>query len=63
VDSLGARRVLLVATGQRRALAEELAEPLGDRFVGVFTSVKPHVPIEGAYAGQRPGLVPDRRTR
>jgi maleylacetate reductase len=48
VDRLGARRVLLIATERERALAEELTQPLGERVVGVFTGVRPHVPIEAA---------------
>jgi maleylacetate reductase len=48
VDRLGARRVLLLATERERALTEELAQPLGDRLVGLFTEVRPHVPVEGA---------------
>jgi maleylacetate reductase len=48
VDRLGARRVLLIATERERALTEELAQPLGDRLVGLFTEVRPHVPVEVA---------------
>lgn len=48
IDRLGSSRVLLIATEEEKALAEELAEPLGDRFVGTFTNVKPHVPMEVA---------------
>jgi maleylacetate reductase len=48
VGRLDAERVLLVATGQERELAEELAGPLGERLVGRFTGVRPHVPIEVA---------------
>jgi len=53
VRRLGAACVLLVATEQERPLAEELAAPLGDRAVGVFTGVRPHVPVEVAEAGRR----------
>jgi maleylacetate reductase len=52
VDRLGVSRVLLIVTEEENALAEELAEPLGDRVVGVFTSVRPHVPIEVAEAAR-----------
>jgi alcohol dehydrogenase class IV len=52
VDRLGADRVLLVATEQERPLAEELAGPLGDRVVGVFTGVRPHVPVRAAEAAR-----------
>jgi maleylacetate reductase len=48
VHHLGAERVLLVATEQERELAGELANPLGERLVGLFTGVKPHVPVEVA---------------
>jgi len=50
VDRLGADRVLLIATEQERPLAEELAEPLGERVVSVFTGVRPHVPSSVAEA-------------
>lgn len=52
VDRLGAERLLLVATEQERPLAEELAGPLGDRVVAVFTDVKPHVPVEVAQSAR-----------
>lgn len=48
VDKLGASRVLLLATEQEQSLAERLAKPLGERIVGLFTGVRPHVPIEVA---------------
>ena len=48
LDRLGARRVLLIATERERALTEELVQPLGDRLVGLFTEVRPHVPVEVA---------------
>ena len=44
VDRLGAQRLLLIATVQERPLAEELSAVLGDRVVGVFDEVRPHVP-------------------
>lgn len=44
VDRLGARRVLLVAGGRGLASARRLAGSLGDRLVGTFTDVVPHVP-------------------
>jgi len=46
VDRLGASRLLVIATGRERSLAEELSAVLGDRVVGVFTNVRPHVPVE-----------------
>ena len=48
VGRLDAERVLLVATEQERELAEELVSPLGERLVGRFTGVRPHVPVEVA---------------
>jgi maleylacetate reductase len=46
VGRLDAERVLLVATEQERELAEDLASPLGERLAGLFTGVRPHVPVE-----------------
>ncbi|HEX4252303.1 MAG TPA: maleylacetate reductase, partial [Pseudonocardia sp.] len=51
-DRLNADRVLLVATESEEPLARELAAPLGDRVVAVFTSVRPHVPIQVAEAAR-----------
>src|SRR5207302_3455938 len=48
VDRLGARRLLLIATERERERAQALSAPLGERIVGVFTGVRPHVPIEVA---------------
>jgi alcohol dehydrogenase class IV len=50
VDRLGASRVLLVATENERALAEQLAGPLGGRVVAVFSEVRQHVPLAVAEA-------------
>ena len=52
VNRLHAERVLLVATEQERRLAEELAAPLDDRVLSVFTGVRPHVPVEVAEAAR-----------
>ena len=52
VDRLGVQRILLVAAEGERPLAEELAGPLGERVVGVFTGVRPHVPVEVADAAR-----------
>jgi len=52
VERLGKEKVFLVATEHERALAEELAKPLGDRVIGVFTGVRPHVPVEVAGAAR-----------
>jgi alcohol dehydrogenase class IV len=51
-DRLEAQRVLLVATESEEPLARELAAPLGERVVAVFTSVRPHVPIQVAEAAR-----------
>ena len=51
-DRLQADRVLLVATESEEPLARELATPLGERVVAVFTSVRPHVPIQVAEAAR-----------
>ena len=48
VGRLDAERVLFVATEQERELAEDLASPLGERLAGLFTGVRPHVPVEVA---------------
>ena len=52
VERLGIRRALLVATEHERDLAEDLAGPLGDRVAGIFTGVRPHVPVEVAEAAR-----------
>lgn len=46
----GAKRVLLVAQAHHRAGADRLAEALGDKAVGVFTTEVPQVPGEVADA-------------
>src|SRR4051812_8185897 len=48
VERLGARRALLIATDRDRALVDELAAALGDRVVGRFSEVRPHVPLPTA---------------
>jgi maleylacetate reductase len=48
VRRLDAKRVLFVATEREKESVEELADPLGDRFAGLFTGVRPHVPVEVA---------------
>ena len=50
VDRLGAERPLLIATEHEQELAEELSAPLGGRVAGIFTDVRPHVPVEVAEA-------------
>lgn len=48
VEQLGAERVLLIVTEHEKGLAEELSAPLENRVVGLFTEVRPHVPVEVA---------------
>jgi alcohol dehydrogenase class IV len=50
VERLGATRVLLVTGEQEEPLARELAAPLGDRLISVFSGVRPHVPLPVAEA-------------
>lgn len=52
VDRLGSEHILLIATEREKLLAEELAKPLGDRIGGIFTDVRPHVPVEVAEAAR-----------
>jgi alcohol dehydrogenase class IV len=46
VAALGFERLLLIAAAPEAALADELAAPLGERVVGRFDGVRPHVPVE-----------------
>jgi alcohol dehydrogenase class IV len=55
VDGQG-KRVLLIATRRGAELAEQLAEPLGDRVIGRFTDVREHVPQEIADAARTAAL-------
>jgi alcohol dehydrogenase class IV len=48
VDRLGAKRLLIVVDGAKKALAEEIGQQLGDRFAGTFSHLTAHVPIETA---------------
>jgi maleylacetate reductase len=48
VDYLGLTRVLVVSTPGGRAMAEEVADALGDRAVGVLAEAAQHVPVEVA---------------
>lgn len=52
IDRLGAERPLLIATEHEQELAEEIASPLGDKLAGIFTDVRPHVPVEVADAAR-----------
>jgi maleylacetate reductase len=51
VDKQGSR-ILLITTKRAEPLATELAEPLGERLVGIFTQVQEHVPQEIAEAAR-----------
>ncbi len=48
VRRLDSKRVLFVATEREKESVEELAGSLGDRLAGLFTDVRPHVPVEVA---------------
>lgn len=53
VERLGARRVLLVASGSARATGDELAGALGDRLAGRWSEVVEHVPVALAERARR----------
>jgi maleylacetate reductase len=48
VHRLDAKRVLFVATEREKESVKELVAPLGDLLAGLFTEVRPHVPVEVA---------------
>jgi len=48
VVALGAKRALVLCTPEQQAIAQEVAELLGDRAAGVFPGAVMHVPIEVA---------------
>lgn len=50
VERLGARRALILATPEQRALADEVARALGSRAAGVHAEAVMHVPVEVARA-------------
>lgn len=50
LDALGARRVVVIASGDEDALADEVATLIGDRFAGRFSDVAQHVPVAKAAA-------------
>lgn len=52
VERLGGSRVLLVAGASEEPLARELVAPFADRVAGVFTGVRPHVPVAVAEAAR-----------
>ncbi|MBY8861418.1 maleylacetate reductase [Nocardia sp. CA2R105] len=48
VDLLGARRILLIASGSERELVDRLCASFADRVTATFSGVRPHVPVEVA---------------
>jgi alcohol dehydrogenase class IV len=48
IDTLGARRALVLCTPEQRPLAERVADLLGPQAAGVFDRAAMHVPIETA---------------
>jgi maleylacetate reductase len=52
IDDFDARRVLVVATEREEPLARRLVAPFSGRVAGVFTDVRPHVPIGVAEAAR-----------
>ncbi len=52
IDSLGAKRVLILTTPGRQRLGDEMATRLGAKVVGVFAHAVMHVPVETAEAGR-----------
>ncbi|MDZ4720662.1 MAG: maleylacetate reductase [Roseiflexaceae bacterium] len=48
IDRMGVQRVLLLVSERERPGAEVLTQPFGERVVGIFSAVRPHVPIEVA---------------
>ena len=53
LESFGAARVLAVYGEAERELAERLISPLGDRVIGAFTEIRPHVPLDVAEAARQ----------
>ena len=52
-DRLDLRRVLVVTSPRRRALAGELTRSFAERIVGTFADIAPHVPADVADAARR----------
>ncbi|MET9027448.1 maleylacetate reductase [Nocardia sp. NPDC004168] len=48
IDRLGAKRILLIGTGQEGVIGARLCAPFADRVIATFTDVRPHVPTEVA---------------
>jgi maleylacetate reductase len=53
VARLGGSRLLLIAAAGEESLARELVAPLAGQIAGVFTAVRPHVPVAVAEAARR----------
>lgn len=53
VDALGARAVMLIASGSSKPLADSLTDQMRDRVVARIDQVNPHVPIEDAEEARR----------
>lgn len=52
VELLGAQRALVLCTPEQTAIAQQVADRLGTRAVGVFAGAAMHVPIETARAAR-----------
>jgi alcohol dehydrogenase class IV len=52
VDDLRLRRILVIVAGPEEPLARRLVAPFSERVAGVFTDVRPHVPVEAAEAAR-----------
>ncbi|MFD1560955.1 maleylacetate reductase [Paraburkholderia silviterrae] len=52
VERLGARRALILSTPEQRALADQVAQVLGERAAGVHAQAVMHVPVEVAHAAR-----------
>jgi alcohol dehydrogenase class IV len=52
IDDLGVRRVLVIASEPEEPLARRLIAPFVELVAGVFTDVRPHVPVEVAEAAR-----------
>jgi maleylacetate reductase len=52
VDDLGARRALVIVTEPEEPLARRLVAPFAERVAGMFTDVRPHVPVAVAEAAR-----------
>jgi alcohol dehydrogenase class IV len=50
VDLLGAKRIFVLCTPEQQPLAEDIAQRLGQRAVGVYPKAVMHVPVEVANA-------------